>query len=176
MSSLRTPTGVFFVRSAEQIPCPCCSGHLRVIGSRQRGCIDSLGDKIILIIRRLRCVACRRIHHELPDMLVPYKRHIKDSIEAAVGGDPALSVTADESTLWRWRRWFWALAAYFLGCLTALAARYAIASVEGRSTLPRSALHRIWQLVGDAPGWLARVVRPVANANLWVQTRSAFLS
>lgn len=84
----------------------------------------------------------------------------KKSIEAPVGGETALSVTADESTLWRWRRWFWALAAYFLGCLTALAARYAIASAEGRSTLPRSALHRIWQLVGEAPGWLARVVRP----------------
>ena len=100
----------------------------------------------------------------------------KKSIEATVGGETARSVTADESTLWRWRRWFWALAAYFLGCLTALAARYVIASAEGRSTLPRSALHRIWQLVGEAPGWLARVVRPVVNANLWVQTRSAFLS
>ncbi|MEW6541058.1 MAG: DUF6431 domain-containing protein [Bacillota bacterium] len=86
MSSLRTPTGVFFVRSAEQIPCPCCSGRLKAIGSRKRSCIDSLGDKIILVIRRLRCVACRRIHHELPDLLVPYRRHIRESIEAAVGG------------------------------------------------------------------------------------------
>lgn len=93
-----------------------------------------------------------------------------------MGGEAALSVTADESTLWRWRRWFRERAFYFRGCLAALAARYAIASAEGRSTLPRSALHRIWQLVGEAPGWLARVVRPVVNANLWVQTRSAFLS
>ncbi|MFZ5777250.1 MAG: DUF6431 domain-containing protein [Bacillota bacterium] len=149
---------------------------MKVIGSRQRRCIDGPGDKIVLIIRRLRCAVCHRIHHELPDMLVPYKRHIRESIEAVVGGDPALSVTADESTLWRWRRWFWALAAYFLGCLTAIAARYAIASAEVRSTLTRSALHGIRQLVGEAPGWLARVVRPVVNTNLWVQTRSAFLS
>lgn len=122
---------------------------------------------LVLVIRRLRCAVCRRLHHELPDILVPYKRHASESIAAVVGGAPALSVTAEESTLWRWRRWFSSLGAHFLGCLDALAARYGIASAEGRSTLPRSALHGIWQLVGEAPGWLARVVRPVVNANLW---------
>ncbi|MDI6710368.1 MAG: DUF6431 domain-containing protein [Bacillota bacterium] len=176
MSWLKTPTGVFFVRSAEQIPCPCCSGHLKVIGSRQRSCINGRGEKIVLIIRRLGCVTCHRIHHELPDMLVPYKRHTGCSIEATVGGEAALSVNADESTLWRWRRWFWERAFYFRSCLVAIAARCFKMSAEGQSALPRSALHRIWQLVGEAPGWLARVVRPVVNANLWVQTRSAFLS
>ncbi|NLU51226.1 MAG: hypothetical protein GXX09_12680 [Syntrophomonadaceae bacterium] len=60
----------------------------------------------------LGCVECKRIHHELPDMLVPYKRHVRESIEAAVSGDEALTVTADESTLWRWRRWFTELAFY----------------------------------------------------------------
>jgi len=164
------------VRSAEQIPCPCCSGQLKVVGSRKRICINSLGVRIVLVVRRLGCVMCHRIHHELPDLLVPYKRHIGESIEAAVGGDPALSVAGDESTLWRWRRWFRELADYFLGCLVALAARYKVSSAEGRSTLSESVLHRIRQLVGDAPGWLARVVRPVTNANLWVQTRFAFLS
>ncbi|MGB4509265.1 MAG: DUF6431 domain-containing protein, partial [Syntrophomonadaceae bacterium] len=56
----------------EQIPCPCCSGGLKVIGSRPRKCVNSVGERITLIIRRLRCVKCQRIHHELPDMLVPY--------------------------------------------------------------------------------------------------------
>lgn len=159
------------MRSAEQIPCPCCSGRLKVVGSRKRSCINSLGERIVLVIRRLGCVACHRIHHELPDILVPYKRHLGESIEAAVSGDPALSAAVDESTLWRWRRWFRELADYFQGSLVALAARYLMASAEGQSTLSESALHRIWQLVGDAPGWLARIVRPLTNANLWVQTR-----
>ena len=54
---------VFFVRSLEQIDCPCCTGRLEGIGRRKRGCIDSLGEKIILNIRRLRCIECERIHH-----------------------------------------------------------------------------------------------------------------
>ncbi|NSW81649.1 MAG: hypothetical protein HPY90_00005 [Syntrophothermus sp.] len=56
----------------------------------------------------------------------------------------------------------------------AIAARYGIESVEGRSDLSRSVLERIRQLVGEAPGWLARIVRPVVNSNLWVHTRFAF--
>ncbi|MGI6467766.1 MAG: DUF6431 domain-containing protein [Syntrophomonadaceae bacterium] len=68
---------MFFVRSLEQIACPCCSGILKAISRRKRSCIDSLGEKVILSIRRLRCVECKRIHHELPDMLVPYKRHVR---------------------------------------------------------------------------------------------------
>ncbi|MGI6435620.1 MAG: DUF6431 domain-containing protein [Syntrophomonadaceae bacterium] len=47
----------------EQLPCPCCSGKLKVIGSRQRKCITASGEKIVLIIRRLRCIECNRIHH-----------------------------------------------------------------------------------------------------------------
>jgi hypothetical protein len=30
--------------------------------------------------------------------------------------------------------------------------------------------------VGDAPRWLERIVRPIVNINLWLHTRSAFLS
>ncbi|WP_242966792.1 DUF6431 domain-containing protein [Desulfosporosinus sp. FKA] len=30
----------------------------------------------------MRCVNCRRIHHELPDCLVPYKRYESTCIES----------------------------------------------------------------------------------------------
>ena len=128
-----------------------------------------------MIIRRLRCEPCKRVHHELPDILVPYKRYSSESIEAVVTGKKALSVAADESTISRWKQWFWSLANQFLGCLISIAIRFE-GTAEERSDLPQSPLHRIWQHVGDAPGWLARVVRPVVNMNFWVQTRSAFLS
>jgi len=151
-----------------------CNGVLEVIGSRKRGCIDDGGRKITYVIRRLRCRVCRRIHHELPDILVPYKRHASKSIEAVVEGEKALSVACDESTLWRWRKWFEKTAVYLIGCMHAIDARYRMEAVEGRSDLSLSVLQRIWQLVGEAPGWLARIVRPVANLNLWLQTRFAF--
>lgn len=107
---------------------------------------------------------------------VPYKRYGSKSIEAVINGDTALSVSADESTIIRWKRWFWDLANYFLGCLISIAVRYIRNTVEEQSDLPRSPLQRIWQHVGDGPRWLARVVRSVVNANFWVHTRSAFLS
>lgn len=165
---------MFFVQSLEQNSCPCCSGQLKVIGSRRRGCINGLGEKLLLIIRRLGCVECNRVHHELPDLLVPYKRHVRESIEAVISGDPDLSVTADESTLKGWRTWFNEMADYFQGCLESINIRYGGKYVKDKSGLFKSKLQRIWQHVGDAPGWLARVVRPIANLNLWVHTRSAF--
>ncbi|MCL6559905.1 MAG: DUF6431 domain-containing protein [Firmicutes bacterium] len=131
---------------------------------------------MVLVIRRLRCRNCGRLHHELPDILVPYKRYGSESVEAVVNGKADLTVTADESTIGRWRNWFLELINYFLGCLESIAIRHGRESVESAPPFPKSTLQRIWHHVGDAPGWLARVVRPVANSNLWVHTRSAFLS
>ncbi len=167
---------MFFVRSGEQNFCPCCGRALRVIGSRRRNFIKGTGEQVVLIIRRLRCELCGRVHHELPDILVPYKRYNSESIEAVITGDTALSVSVDDSTIYRWKHWFLGLANHLLGCLISIAIRFIEETAEHRSELPRSPLQRIWQHVGDGPRWLARVVRTVVNANFWVQTRSAFLS
>jgi len=167
---------VFFVRSAEQNPCPCCGKRLKVIGSRRRKCINGAGETIVLVIRRLRCLHCGRVHHELPDILVPYKRYGSEDIEAVVSGNTVLTVTADESTLCHWRSWFRERANHFAGWLASIHIRYQKAIIEDSSRLCQSVLLRIWQYVGDAPGWLARAVRPIVNSNNWVQTRSAFLS
>lgn len=176
MNWLKTPKQVFFVRGREKIPCPCCGAQLKVIGSRPRRVIDSGGESIILIIRRLRCQACNRIHHELPDILVPYKRYRSDCIEAVVIDRTAAVVAVDESTLYRWRRWFAAIAKHLIGCLRSIAIRYGHEPATEQFSLPPSPLRRIWLYVGDAPFWLARAVRPVVNTNNWVQTRSVFLS
>ena len=149
---------------------------MKVIGSRRRGYIKDTGECVILMIRRLRCEPCKQVHHELPDILVPYKRYCSKSIEAVVTGEKVLSVGADESTISRWKQWFRALANHLLGSLIAITACYQKGAAEDRSALPGSSLQRIWSHVGDGPGWLARIVRPVVNANYWVQTRSAFLS
>lgn len=39
------------------------------------------GDSRTLLIRRLRCGDCGRVHHELPDIVVPYKRYDSETIE-----------------------------------------------------------------------------------------------
>jgi hypothetical protein len=176
MNSLKIAKRVFFVRSKEQSICPCCGGKLKVIGSRHRGCIKDSGENMDLIIRRLSCLKCNRIHHELPDILIPYKRHGSFSIESVLSESIELAVPADESTIRSWRIWFQSMCNYFLGCLLSVTIRCGKEFVEEKSSFPESKLQRIWQYVGDAPGWLARCVRPIVNSNLWIHTRSAFMS
>jgi hypothetical protein len=165
---------VFFVRSEEVIPCPCCQGRLGVAGSRRRGYIKGSGETIKLIIRRMRCKSCQRIHHELPNILVPYKRYEAASIEEiATTEQPA--VGADESTLRRIRAWFLVWSAYADRCLAAIARRFGL-PVEEQSNPLQSSLHNMGHLGNHPNGWLGQIVRPIVNLNLWVQTRSAFLS
>jgi hypothetical protein len=173
---IENPKKGVIVRSGERNFCPCCNGPLKVIGSRRRTSINEAGEKIVLIIRRLYCGRCGKVHHELPDILVPYKRYGRECIETVLTGNATLTVSADESTLSRWRSWFQRLANHFLGCLISISIRYHQGSAGDPIRLPQSPFRRIWRFVGDAPGWLARIVRPVANLNLWIHTRSAFLS
>ncbi|MFC5986257.1 DUF6431 domain-containing protein [Marinicrinis lubricantis] len=167
----------FFVRCAEIVPSPCCIASLSVIGSRKRKLVHATGEKSVLVIRRLRCTACRKIHHELPDCIVPYKRYESACVENVITTEPSeVDVAADNSTLYRWRSWFCSMATYLLGCLESIAIRFYLDVVKESSAPSQAAHHRFGRYVGDADGWLARVVRPVANSNLWVHTRSAFLS
>jgi hypothetical protein len=149
---------------------------MKVIGSRPRKYLQEDGSQVILIIRRLRCLNCNKIHHELPHILVPYKRYKSECIEAVVVGDnnTSLAVACDDSTIYRWKNWFHSLSGYFVGCLQSIAVQLGKETEE--ASRPKSVLHRIWHYVGDAPGWLAPIVQPLVNSNLWVQTRSAFLS
>lgn len=162
---------VFFLRSAEVALCPCCQGRLRVIGSRPRTWVQESGVKAKIIIRRLRCVDCRKIHHELPNILVPYRRHEAQVIEAAVTGEPT-SADVEESTLRRWRNWFRTWEPYAVGCLRSLAHRFPW-TVKGVSAPSQAALHVNGRIIKMAQGWLAQVVRILANLHLWLHTRSA---
>jgi hypothetical protein len=119
------------------------------------------------------------IHFFRTNILVPYKRHCSESIETVITGNTKLTVVADETTLWRWRCWFQVMKEYFQGCLLTINFQYQKGKLTVEAPpirLSQSPLQRIWCLVGDAPGWLARVVRSIANLNFWVHTRSAFLS
>ena len=177
MISLRILKRAFFVRCAESIPCPCCGEQLGVIGSRQRKSRNSEGQSKTLVIRRLRCVKCRRIHHELPDCLIPYKRYESASIECVISEVVESSdVAAEDATMYRMRVWFNTVLPYFLSCLNAIAIQLGGDPVEEPSVPKLSAHQRIGLYVGYTPGWLKRIVRPVVNTNLWLHTRFVFLS
>ena len=120
--------------------------------------IDRDGVKIILIIRRLYCQKCERIHHELPDCIVPYKRHCAETIEEiASSGAKAEGPVKDSRSLQRILVWWLAMLPYFLGILTGLA--------EKHNTQ-----------FGEVPAFKT-IIRAVVNSNHWnfahlVSTRS----
>lgn len=166
---------MFFVRSEEAHHCPVCEEELLGIGSRRRKGRKATGEQVTYGIRRLRCVGCRRIHHELPDLLVPYKHYEAVAMESVISPGTMLDVAADESTLYRWRLWFAQMAVYWIGGLQAIAYRFKL-PVEDPSGSSPSSLLGIGRFVGNGSGWMGRLVRPLVHAQLWVHTRFAFLS
>ncbi|MCL2165462.1 MAG: DUF6431 domain-containing protein [Oscillospiraceae bacterium] len=126
----------------------------RLLGVDGGGTIDCAGNKETLIIRRLRChtQTCRRIHHELPDRVIPYKRHCAETVEKIVSGDVD-DVCCDFVTESRIRTWWDGLYMYFKGVLVSLQMKYGV--VFSSRLTPRE------------------IVRAVVNANYWVHTRSA---
>lgn len=175
ISSMKIENLVFFIRSAEQHICPVCEHDLFVVGSRRRFGRKPTGERVTYIIRRLRCLGCERIHHELPDLLIPYKRYESVCFESVLSNELTSDVAADESTLYRWHVWFEKCLPYWANCLSTIAARTGN-PVEPSSVPSPSALQRIGHYVGIGVGWLARVVRPIVHSQLWVHTRFAFLS
>ncbi len=107
---------------------------------------------------------------------MPYKRYDRDSIESVLAGEGQAQVSADNATLSRWQGWFMDLSHHIHGGLLAVFNRFNKGFAESPDQLSGSLLQRIHHLVGATPGWLGRIVRTLVNMNLWVQTRSAFLT
>ena len=165
----------FYVRAEEHVPCPCCFERLKVIGSRPRKFVTKAGEKKILIVRRLRCSNCKKIHHELPDILVPYKCYECSSIETVIDNVDNIDVAADDSTIYRWKCWFNCILKYLVNCIQAILVqhKHKPLCLSKTELIP---LKKLKCYTGDAVGWLSRIVKPIVNSNLWVQTRSALMS
>ena len=128
-------------------------------GSRSRKLINNNGEKILLMIRRMKCKKCGRIHHELPDCLVPYKRFCVEMIAEAVTSEISDSTFPGEtSTLIRLRVWFKLFHDYVSRLREHFLLLYKtdISAIDLKTT-----------------GGLQRIVRILCNSNLWPQTRLA---
>jgi len=141
----------YYVMSEEKAICPICGcPHMRSKGRRKRGIIKESGDKALLIIRRLKCCDCKKTHHELPSIVVPYKRHCAGTITKAIKKTGA---SCEESTIRRIRSWWSAMQIYVSGIIASLKAKYQV-EISAKK--------------------LPEIVRALANAHLWPGTRSAF--
>lgn len=142
---------------------------LVVAGSRKRILRQLDGEPIILIIRRLKCEHCHRIHHELPDTVVPYKRHCAETIEEILSDTEEKIYPCESSTAVRLRNWFSLLREHFEKALVAVQYRY---KQDGRLSQELSTLLPLVPAFLPA-GWLGRLVRTLVNAGFYPQTRSA---
>lgn len=96
-------------------------------GHRLRKLIDTDGEKKILMIRRLSCGRCERLHHELPDIVVPYKRHSAETIETIIDGK---EVAEERRTSGRIAAWWRIVAIYFLNIMKSLGEKYGLPPVR----------------------------------------------
>lgn len=151
---------LFYIRCNEHVFCPSCGCQLRVIGSRKRKYINKAGEKITLIIRRLKCSNCKRIHHELPDILVPYKRHESCNIEDVLKDSDNCTVVAEESTFYRWKKWFKHLS---IRIHTYLVLISDIVGIKKRVSIN---IH-LMSLLKGCTNWLSKIVTKLVNLNLW---------
>jgi hypothetical protein len=117
-------------------------------GTRKRVLYKSETEKQTLIIRRLCCEKCKRIHHELPDCIIPYKRYGTQPIETIVSGNG--EKICGGNTARRIRAWWEAVKPYFLAILLTLVERFSVSF--------------------DNPPAFKEIVRAVANSNNWVFT------
>jgi len=106
--------------------------------------------KKILIIRRLRCEDCKRIHHELPDCIVPYKRICAETIESITNGSD--EAPCENRFISRILAWWLAVKAYFLNILKALAQKHGAFYQE--------------------PPAFKEIIRAVVNSNNWFFAKS----
>jgi hypothetical protein len=150
--------GKIYIRSGESSTCPVCSSGLKVIGSRPRK-VTVKGNPQVYVIRRLKCKECRKIHHELPDLLVPYKRHSVQTIEAVItehshtSSAESHSTGVHRTTVKKVQSW-WSHVTLQFG--------YLRQSLEARYDVDLSALAAVRE-----------IVRAFVNTHSWVQTRSA---
>lgn len=160
---------VFFIRSEEFPDCPQCgAGALRSIGRRRRCAIWPDGVKRYYLIPRFYCRHCGKIHHALPDFMIPFKQHTAQLVEqivemAGTRGNQDF-IPCYDNTIKNLREWFDSIASEIaerLECLLHLT----------QSSARASSLQRIRNAVEVDRGWLKKAVATLVNKNCWVTTR-----
>jgi len=153
--------GILYVKTDEKLNlnCPICNAMLTEIGVRLRKVISPEGDKEVLQIRRMRCEECGKIHHELPDYLVPYKRHCAETIEK-VTADNLGDVPCEPAVVHKIKAWWLAIKDYFLNILIAVAERMEIEPPEHptfKEKIRTAANSHLWTFPGRLGGVLGGV-------------------
>ena len=150
--------GIVFFTGEEDIYCPICGGSLKVHGTCRRKLITKNGAEVYRL-RVMECRRCGRTHRELPDEIIPYKRHNVELVEAIAESGPGNHETITDHSTWRritlWVMWFLQYARNVMEGLKIVAAG-SQTEFSGESDYPS----------------LTYFVRIVVNSGNWVQHRT----
>lgn len=151
---------VFRVKTTEECICPICAGELIKKGIRTRFLTRTKPgateddyhpyEKICLLIQRHKCNSCGRIHHQLPDCIVPYKRFSAEIIESIIK-QPEQATLIDEETVKRILAWWALMVAYILGVAPSLTQKHHVTIAPEHK--------------------LVQIVRALVNSHMWPGTR-----
>jgi len=142
---------VRYVWVDEQIVCPACDCTILIKkGWRKRKLITITDEVLVLMVRRVRCKDCNKIHHVLPDIIVPYKRHDLKTIKKIIQGNQD-ETFCEDCEINRIKSW-WRKLLIYMSMLEA--------SIKSQIPIPPESR-------------LPRAVRILANENLWPGTRIA---
>lgn len=157
----------------QNVCCPCCQSALKPYDRRERKCRDENGDWQVLVIRRLRCQNphCQRLHAELPDYLVPYKRY-KVGVIAAVLGGTAQVAPLEESTRQCWRVWYRQMHDHLLGVAASIRRQFQ----ETAQILLASPNLETFSFQNPNRLDLVELVKLAVNSGNWITTRSAMVT
>jgi hypothetical protein len=100
-------SGIYTIIAEEIICCPLCNDELFYRDSRLRMLKDLLGVVMSFFVRRLRCIGCKKLHTELPNIIQPYRHYSSDAIQSVLDGrEDGADCVADNSTIRRWKTEF----------------------------------------------------------------------
>ena len=113
--------------------------------------------------------------------MVSCKRYDAESIEEAISREnAAITVSADNSTIWRWRKWFTLNAMNIIMALKSVIElmedNTESSSLSIKESNSNNPIETIKEIVSRKTKWLNETVRILVNSARWRFNRSAFLS
>lgn len=149
--------GMYYLSINEKLYCPFCGKELIYRDSRGRIWCHCNGPADKIMIHRMFCDTCNKLHTVLPDVLVPHKHYGASEIETVLESKERSDEVSD-STVARWRQWLRGNETQIEGVLQSL-------KLEAEDKLPelRSKENLFAQLKTIAQNWLSVVSRLVIN-------------
>lgn len=152
--------------------CPDCDTPMRYRDSRPRIMRRYGGKKCRVLIHRMYCPKCHKLHNELPAQLTPFKHYetrvIEDVLDGVVEEDSKAAENGpSEITMKRWRSWFQKNTQRILGYIRTARQRAGMSLSASESEEPL-----LERLRKAGQGWGSVRSRPsyIAPADFWLRT------